>query len=203
MTSVISRRAVAAGLAWAVPSLAVAAAAPAMAASPCAGVVRGQPLPASAFQVTYIAVTNETLGGVADKQVAVDFGLKVNCGVTGAIRSTDGNLTSRFTLSNGTKYSGTNGGSVPANGSAGVIDTSCRSGLNGTQACGTTGQSPYDLAGSKKMSGSHVTAVSIARTITVAGYGTTVLYLNGSGFGATQSSNNLATSLSVSATPAI
>ncbi|MEX5275205.1 hypothetical protein RF638_14840 [Kocuria sp. CPCC 205235] len=57
----ISRRTLAKGTVWAAPVVMVSAAAPAIAASPqCQRFVSGQPLPAAAFEVTYINITNET-----------------------------------------------------------------------------------------------------------------------------------------------
>lgn len=194
------------GAAWAVPAIVTAESAPAVAASSCATFVKGQPLPAAAFTATYIIDRNETLGRLANKQVAIDFGFRVTdaaraCGVSGSITSVDGGGTSRFKLSNGTTYDGTNGLRVPANGTVGTTDTGCQAGLGQTEACGTTGQSPYGLAGSSSTSSYHVVASSIVRSITIPGYGTSVVYLNGSGFGATQNGSNFATSLSVTDTP--
>lgn len=206
MSHTPTRRSVAKGAAWSIPAVAVASAAPAVAASPCSEIKKGQPLPASAFEATYIADTNETLGGLANKQVALDFGFRVSaaavtCGVSGTFTSSNAGLTSRFQLSNNTSYNGTNGGSVPANGTAGATDTSCRSGLNGTQACGTSGVSAYAVVGSTGTSSSHVTGVSLVRQVTVPGYGTSTIYLNGSAFGTNPGTNNVATVLSVTSTP--
>ena len=145
----ISRRSVATGLAWAVPAVAASTAAPAMAASSCAGYTAGKPLPASAFTLTYLRITNETLGRLSNKQVALDFDFRLSdeaaaCGVrTGSVSSTSNGGTSRIALNNGKTYNATNGLAVPANGSVGRTDGTCRLGLDRTEACGTTGQSPY------------------------------------------------------------
>lgn len=185
----ISRRTLAKGTVWAAPVVLASAAAPAIAASPnCGRLVRGRPLPASAFEVTYINVTDETLGGIANKQVFLDFGFKISadataCGVTsGSISSSNSGGTSRFRLSNGNTYNGTNGTSVAANGTVGRIDGTCQGGLNGTQACGTTGLSPYALQNSTGTSTSRVAGVSLYRSVTVQGYGTSVIYLNATAF---------------------
>lgn len=154
----------------------------------CQRFVRGQPLPAAAFEVTYINVTSEVQGGVLNRLVYLDFGFKISadaaaCGVTsGSIGSNNSGGTSRFRLSNGNTYNGTNGSRVPANGTVGRTDGTCQSGLNGTQVCGTTGLSPYDLAGSTRTSSTHVTGVSLYRSVTVQGYGTSVIYLNATTF---------------------
>lgn len=196
----ISRRSVATGLAWAVPAVAASTAAPAMAASSCAGYTAGKPLPASAFTLTYLRITNETLGRLSNKQVALDFDFRLSdeaaaCGVrTGSVSSTNNGGTSRIALNNGKTYNATNGLAVPANGSVGRTDGTCRLGLDRTEACGTTGQSPYSVAGSTGASSTAVTAISLYRSITVSGYGTTVVYLNATGVG---------TNLSVSAAPLI
>ncbi|MGW9804220.1 hypothetical protein ACUW6W_002336 [Micrococcus sp. 093350064-1] len=196
----ISRRSVATGLAWAVPAVAASTAAPAMAASSCAGYTAGKPLPASAFTLTYLRITNETLGRLSNKQVALDFDFRLSdeaaaCGVrTGSVSSTSNGGTSRIALNNGKTYNATNGLAVPANGSVGRTDGTCRLGLDRTEACGTTGQSPYSVAGSTGASSTAVTAISLYRSITVSGYGTTVVYLNTTGVG---------TNLSVSAAPLI
>ena len=79
---------------WAVPAVAASTAAPAMAASSCAGYSAGKPLPASAFTLTYLRITNETLGRLSNKQVALDFDFRLSdeaaaCGVrTGSASST-------------------------------------------------------------------------------------------------------------------
>lgn len=186
----ISRRTLAKGTVWAAPVVMVSAAAPAIAASPqCQRFVSGQPLPAAAFEVTYINITNETLGDlVSNKRVYLDFGFKISadaaaCGVTsGSINSGNGGGTSRFRLSNGNTYDVTNGTAVAANGTVGRTDGTCQGGLNGTQACGTTFASPYNVLDSKSTSSSRVTAVSLYRTVTVQGYGTSVIYLNATAF---------------------
>ena len=185
----ISRRTLAKGTVWAAPVVLASAAAPAIAASPnCGRFVSGQPLPADAFEVTYINVTSETLGGIANKQVFLDFGFKISadaaaCGVTsGSISSSNSGGTSRFRLSNGNTYNGTNGTAVPADGTVGRTDGTCQGGLNGTQACGTTFASPYRVVDSTGTSNTHVTGVSLYRSVTVQGYGTSVIYLNATTF---------------------
>lgn len=187
-TMTITRRELAKGTAWAAPVILATAAAPAMAASPCAAYRAGQPLPASAFTVTYLADTAETLGRLASKAVAMEFGFRLSdearaCGVnSGSIQSTNSGGTSYFRLSNNLVYSATNSASVPANGTVGVVDSSCRSGVNRTSACGTTGVSPYGLSSATSTSSYHVTGVSLYRSITVSGYGTSIVYLNASSF---------------------
>ena len=148
----------------------------------------------------YLRITNETLGRLSNKQVALDFDFRLSdeaaaCGVrTGSVSSTSNGGTSRIALNNGKTYNATNGLAVPANGSVGRTDGTCRLGLDRTEACGTTGQSPYSVAGSTGASSTAVTAISLYRSITVSGYGTTVVYLNATGVG---------TNLSVSAAPLI
>lgn len=158
-----------------------------MAASPCGVYKSGQALPASAFTVTYLRVTNETLGNaISSKQVALDFGFRISdeaksCGVTNeSISSSNSGGISRAYLTNGTTYTMTNGGSVPANGSAGTVDTSCQGGLGGTQACGTSGLSAYSVNDSQNTRNYSVSQVSVYRSITVSGYGTSIVYFNAS-----------------------
>lgn len=201
----LNRRALAKGVAWSIPSISVAAPAPAVAASPCADIVKGQPLPATAFTATYVQDANETLGGsLASKQLQLDFGFRVTaaaalCGASGAaITSSNNSGTSYARLSNGKTYTVTNGGNVTANGSVGATDTSCQNVADGTQACGSSGVSSYSVNYSSGTSGYYVTDVSIYRSVEVAGFGTTILYLNGSGFTGVGSS---ATALSATATP--
>ena len=70
-----TRRAVARGAAWSIPAIAVASAAPAMAASPCSQIIKGQPLPASAFTAGYFIVTNQTFGILNDKVISAAAGI--------------------------------------------------------------------------------------------------------------------------------
>lgn len=203
----ISRRTLAKGTVWAAPVVMVSAAAPAIAASPnCGRFIKGRPLPASAFEVTYINVTDETLGGIANKQVFLDFGFKISadaaaCGVTsGSISSSNSGGTSRFRLSNGNTYNGTNGTAVAANGTVGRTDGTCQGGLNGTQACGTTFASPYRVVDSTGTSRTHVAGVSLYRSVTVQGHGTSVIYLNATTFPSSGSPKR-GSNFSVTSTP--
>ena len=183
-----------------------AAPAPALAASSCASYRPGRPLPASAFTATYVVVRNETLGLlVTDKLVAMDFGFRISdeakvCGVaSGSITSSDSSGVSRATLSNGRSYAMTNGGGVPANGTVGSVDRTCRGGLAGTQACATSGVSAYNVRDSQRTSSESVTGVSVYRSVAVSGYGTTAVYLNAS-FATTELPRS-GTALSVTAAP--
>lgn len=182
--SAVSRRTLAKGAAWAAPVIAVSTLAPAIAASPCAAYRGGQTLPASAFTVTYLYVTRESLGGVASKQVYLNFGFKTSaearaCGVTsGSLYSNNAENKSRVSLTNGKSYNLSNGGNVPANGSAGTVDTFCDAGLNGTEACGTTGLSRYNVDGSAGTSSYSVNRISLYRRVTLDGFSPTIIYLN-------------------------
>lgn len=202
----LNRRTLAKGVAWSIPAISVAAPAPAMAASSCASIVKGQSLPTTAFMATYVQDANETLGGAASKQLQLDFGFRVtaaaaSCGASGAaITSSNNSGTSYARLSNGTTYTVTNGGKVPANGSVGTTDTSCQNVAGGTEACGTSGLSAYSVNNSSKTSGYYVTDLSIYRSVEVTGFGTTILYLNGSGFTGEGSSAKV---LSVTANPVV
>lgn len=184
----ITRRELAKGTAWAAPVILTTTAAPAMAASPCAAYRTGQPLPASAFTTTYINITADLDGIGFDRKLGIDFGFKISdearaCGVTsGSINSYNSSGTSRIEINDpkNTKFDLTNGLSVPANGSVGVVDTSCGGGLNNTQACGTSGGSPYRVNGSSGTRSYWFTRISLYRSVTVAGYGTSIIYLNAS-----------------------
>lgn len=185
-----SRRAVARGIAWVVPAVTVSAAAPALALSPsdCArmGIRAGSPLPASAFAATYLIVTRERDGGLLAKKVSLNFGFRVtqaaaDCiGAQSSIDASSSKSGHSFTLSNGTTYSGTNGIALPANGSVGVVDTSCESGLGGTEACGTTFASDFNVTGSTSTNSYLVTGVRLRIDAAVNGYGTTSFFISAS-----------------------
>lgn len=202
----ITRRELAKGTAWAAPVILATAAAPAMAASPCSAYRPGQPLPPSAFTITYLYLTNERFGDLASKQVYLHFGFKVSnearsCGVAaGGISSYNNGGLSRATLTNGVSYNMSNGGSVPANGSVGVVDTNCDKGANATEACGTTGLSAYNVDGSAGTSAYAVRHVSIYRRIDIANYGPTVVYLNAT-IPTAGPFNHVGTNFSVSSRP--
>ena len=203
----LSRRTLAKGTVWAAPIILASAAAPAIAASPnCGRFQRGRPLPASAFTVTYIHITGEIQGNRLDKLVYLDFGFKISadaaaCGVTsGTITSTNTGGTSRFRLTNGRTYSATSTGSIPANGDVGDTDGSCQGGLDGTQACGFTGVLPYNLADSTSTNDYVVASASIYRSVTVQGYGTSVIYLNATAF-PSSGSRRRGSNFSVTSTP--
>lgn len=191
--SQLSRRSLAKGAAWAAPVVVAASTVPAFAASRCSDIHSGQPLPASAFQATYLVVNRETLGTFASKQVDLTFGFRVSATAAGCLETgshsisatAGGSSVHSFTLSNGKTYPGSNGGSVPANGSVGSPDSSCQSGLAGTEACGTSGISAYNVDGSSGTSSYTVTAVKLRVVATVSGYGTTTFYINASGIPAT------------------
>lgn len=180
----VSRRTLAKGAAWATPVIAVSTLAPAMAASPCAVYKSGQPLPASAFTVTYLNVENETLGGLTSKQLKLVFGFKISaeaksCGVTsGSIYSSNPVELSRVSMTNGKSYNLSNGQRIPANGTVGRVDTSCQSGVNNTEACGTSFVSAYNADGSSGTSGDSVNRVSLFREVNVSGFAPTRVFLN-------------------------
>lgn len=180
----VSRRTLAKGAAWAAPVIAASTLAPAMAASPCASYKRGQPLPASAFTVTYLNVEDETLGGAASKQLKIVFGFKLStvaksCGVvSGTISSSNPQELSRASLTNGKSYNLSNGQTIPANGTVGTIDTSCQSGLRGTEACGTSFVSAYNVDGSSYTRSYSVNKLSLYRVVTVTGFAPTSIFLN-------------------------
>ena len=136
----------------------------------------------------------EVIGGAIALHILFGIPLLAGGVIVGVVSSTSNGGTSRIALNNGKTYNATNGLAVPANGSVGRTDGTCRLGLDRTEACGTTGQSPYSVAGSTGASSTAVTAISLYRSITVSGYGTTVVYLNATGVG---------TNLSVSAAPLI
>ncbi|WP_147406065.1 hypothetical protein [Kocuria tytonis] len=180
----VTRRELAKGTMWATPVILATAAAPAMAASPCAAYRPNQPLPPSAFTVTYLNVENETLGGLASKQLKLVFGFKISaeakaCGVTsGNIYSSNPVELSRVSMTNGKSYNLSNGQRIPANGTVGTVDTSCQSGLNGTEACGTSFVSAYNVGGSSGTSGDSVNRVSLFREVDVSGFPPTRIFLN-------------------------
>lgn len=182
----ITRRELAKGTAWAAPVILATAAAPAAAASPCASYRSGQPLPASAFIPTYINIVADIDGIGFDRKLTIHFGFKVSdqakaCGVqSGSIQSYNNGGTSRIKINDtkNSKFDMTNGLSVPASGSVGVVDTSCEGGLRGTEACGTSGASLYEVQNSSGTKSFWFTRISLYRSITVAGYGTSPVYLN-------------------------
>ena len=182
--SAVSRRTLAKGAAWAVPVIAAASTAPAMAASPCAVYRPNQPLPTSAFTVTYLNVVNETLGGLASKQLEVAFGFKLSaeaksCGVTsGSIFSSNPVELSRVALTNGKSYDLSNGVRINSVGTVGIVDTNCQSGLSGTESCGSSRLSAYNVVGSSGTSGYSVNQISLFREVTVSGFSPTRIFLN-------------------------
>lgn len=185
--STVSRRTLAKGAAWAAPVILATSTAPVVAASPCGSYKKGQPLPASAFSVTYLNVISEGLGdAISGKQVGLIFGFRVSgeakrCGViSGTISSANNSGLSRGQINDptGTIYNMTNDTSISAGGSVGVANGSCQSGFNGTEACGDARFSRYDLTDSQNTKRYQVSRISLYRSVTVSGYGTSTIYLN-------------------------
>lgn len=74
-----TRRAVARGAAWSIPAIAVASVAPAMAADPCSQIIKGRPLPASAF-----FAFNTSAGGTMNLTNGKSYALTGGTGVAGS-----------------------------------------------------------------------------------------------------------------------
>lgn len=181
-----TRRMVSKGAMWTVPTIVVATEAPAMAASACAGIVTGQPLPASAFSVVYLAVTNQTFGdAITDKSISVITGLKIDPTVqtcVGAAKLTlaKSSSTSRITLTNGTTYNTSGGSEASGTGVAGSIKGGCSGGDGTAQVCITiTGLS---VTSSKNTTSANPSKLSFAQDVTVEGFGKTTLFLNATSF---------------------
>lgn len=181
----LSRRAVARGAVWAVPSVAVSAAAPAFAASPCTGIRPGQPLPASAFRANYLVVTNQTFGGLADKSISVAAGVSVDPAVQSCLSGTGLTLSkadtdSYLALTNGNTYTVNGGTEASGSGTAGATTSGCSRGAVTSQVCITiTG---FGVNSSTGTSSANPSRFSFAQMITVSGHGSTLIYINASSF---------------------
>lgn len=182
-----TRRAVAKGAAWSIPAVAVAGAAPAMAASPCSQIIAGQPLPASAFTAGYFIVTNQTFGILNDKVIVTAAGIALtsaaatcvgSVGIRFAFNTTNGGT---LRLTNGRSYAITGGAGVAGSGTAGVTNRGCSGPAGATgQACNT--YVGIDVNNSSGTSSANPSSATLNYLITVDGYGTTTVTMNVASF---------------------
>lgn len=185
-----TRRAIAKGAAWSIPAISVAAAAPSLAASPCAGIKLGQALPASAFAPGYFAVTNQTFGGVANKVITFVAGISLTTAAATCVGSRGLTLnwgsTGSIVLTNGTPYTVSGGTAAAGTGTTGTPNSGCTRDIGGAQACITA--TGVGVANSTGTSSANPRSGDFTFTVNVAGYGTTTVHYTLTGF--TQSGTN-------------
>lgn len=185
MDQPISRRKLAAGAAWAAPAVVAASSVPAMAWSICGDIKSNVPLPAAAFRLNYLAVTNQTFGGAASKALSIIAGVSLNpaylpCVGSAALTLANSSTNSSITLTNGNTYVVTSGNEGSGSGTTGVRNPDCSGGDNLAQACITAVS--VSVLNSTGTSSYNPRTLSFAQKITVAGFGTTSVFLNASSF---------------------
>lgn len=185
MNQPISRRKLAAGAAWAAPAVVASSYVPAMAWSICGDIKSNVPLPAAAFRLNYLAVTNQTFGTISNKDLSIIAGVSLNsdylpCVGSAALTLANSTTNSSVTMTNGKTYVATPGNEGSGSGTTGVRNSGCSGGDNLAQACITA--ISVTMLNSVGSDSSNPRTLSFAQKITVAGFGTTSVFLNASSF---------------------